>query len=95
MLGIDKAYIGRRGKCITVVVDIESGDPVSVGVGKAGTAANPLREMIGRRRKRIEAVAIDMSPAFMMSIRENLPNATVIFDHFHVARLMNDLLLTG
>jgi hypothetical protein len=33
-----------------------------------------------------------MSPAFMKSVRENLPNAAVILDHFHVARLKNGRL---
>jgi hypothetical protein len=47
--GMDETCIGRRGKCIATAADPESGDPVSAGGGKAGTAQNPFRGMPGRR----------------------------------------------
>jgi transposase len=39
---------------------------------------------------RIEAVATDLSPAFISAVMTHLPNATLVFDHFHVVKLMND-----
>jgi hypothetical protein len=71
------------------VGDLYSGDPVFAGDGKAGTALKPLWELLGGRRGRIEAEAIDMSPAFMKPVRGNLPDAAVTLDHFHVVRLMS------
>jgi hypothetical protein len=62
---MDETCIGRRGKRIAIVVDPESGYPVSAGGREAGKARKPLREMPGRRGKRIGALAADMSPAFM------------------------------
>ena len=40
----------------------------------------------------IRYVATDMSSAFAMSVLENAPDASYVFDHFHVIILMNDTL---
>ena len=40
----------------------------------------------------IKAVATDLSAAFISSVRENAPDATLVFDHFHIVKLMNDTL---
>ena len=40
----------------------------------------------------LKAVATDLSAAFISSVRENAPNATLVFDHFHIVKLMNDTL---
>lgn len=41
---------------------------------------------------KIKAVAMDMSPAYISSISNNLPKAAIVFDHFHVVKLFNDKL---
>jgi transposase len=41
-------------------------------------------------RDRIRYVAIDMCTVFVAAIRRYLPNATIVVDHFHVAKLAND-----
>ncbi|MFO0936311.1 MAG: transposase [Gemmataceae bacterium] len=41
---------------------------------------------------KIEAVATDMSPAYTLAVREHLPNAIHVFDHFHIVKLFNDRL---
>jgi transposase len=35
---------------------------------------------------------MDMSQAYISAVRSNLPHATIVFDHFHVIKLMNDKL---
>ena len=40
----------------------------------------------------IKAVATDLSGAFISSVLQNAPQATLVFDHFHVVKLMNDTL---
>jgi transposase len=90
-IGIDETFIGKTKKYITVVVDLDTGDPVFVGKGKSEEALAPFWAMLGpRRRKKLEAVAIDMGTAFQKAVRENVPQALVVFDHFHVVKLMND-----
>jgi len=35
---------------------------------------------------------MDMSQAYISAVRGNLPHATIVFDHFHVIKLMNEKL---
>jgi len=37
-------------------------------------------------------VSTDLSGAFISAVREHLPDATLVFDHFHVVKLANDAL---
>ena len=38
-------------------------------------------------KAKIEAVAIDMSPAYISAISQHVPRAAIVFDHFHVIKL--------
>ena len=42
--------------------------------------------------KKITAASIDMSKAFIKGTGENLPNAEITFDPFHLIKIMNDAL---
>ena len=35
---------------------------------------------------------MDMSQAYIAAVSNNLPHAAIVFDHFHVIKLMNDKL---
>ena len=40
--------------------------------------------------KQINQVSCDMSPAFILGVEKNLPNADIVFDRFHVIKVLND-----
>ncbi len=89
-IAIDEIYVGKRGY-LTIVLDIESGAVVFVGDGKGSEALEPFWARLRRYRKvKIEAVAIDMSPAYIKAVSENLKEAAIVFDHFHVIKMMNE-----
>jgi len=91
-IAIDEIYIGKRGY-LTIVLDVLSGAVVFVGDGKGSDALEPFWEKLRRYRKlQIEAVAIDMSPAYIKAIRENLKKSVIVFDHFHVIKMFNEKL---
>jgi transposase len=91
-IAIDEIYVGKRGY-LTVVLDVLSGAVVFVGDGKGGDALEPFWKKLRRIRKlQIEAVAIDMSPAYIKAVRENLKDSVIIFDHFHVIKMFNENL---
>jgi len=91
-IAIDEIYVGKRGY-LTVVLDVLSGAVVFVGDGKGSDALEPFWKRLRRHRKvKIEAVAIDMSPAYIKAVRENLKTAVVVFDHFHVIKMFNEKL---
>ena len=43
-----------------------------------------------RKARQIEAVAIDMSNAYAAWLSKVLPDAEIVYDHFHVIKLMNE-----
>jgi transposase len=92
-LSIDEISVKKRHTYFTVVIDADTGQPLFIGDGKGEAALEPFWETLGpRRRKRIEAVAIDMGKAYISAVKKNLPNAKIVFDHFHLVKLVNDTL---
>jgi len=65
---------------------------VFVGDWQRAEALQPFWRRLRRSRARIEAVAMDMSKAYISAVTEHLPAATIVFDHFHVIKLFNDKL---
>ncbi len=91
-IAIDEISIGKRHRYLTVVLDLKTGAVVFVGVGKGADALDPFWKQVKRAKSKIDAVAIDMSPAYISAIIKNLPNAKIVFDHFHVIKMFNDKL---
>jgi|APSaa5957512576_1039674.scaffolds.fasta_scaffold30313_1 transposase len=90
ILGIDEVYLGKALGYITIVRDLESGAVLYVGKGKGVDALKKFRKRIKRRAKQIVAVAMDMSNAYTVWVNEVLPDADIVYDHFHVIKLMNE-----
>ena len=81
-----------RTPATTVVLDLESGAVVFVGDGKGGEALKPFWRRLRRCRAKVEAVAMDMSPAYRNAVSAHLPGAVIVFDRFHVIKLLDDKL---
>ena len=91
-IAIDEIYCGKRQKYLTIVLNLENGAVVFVGEGKDSEALEPFWKSLGRRKRKIKAVATDMSSAYIKAVRENLPKAIHVYDHFHVIKLYNEKL---
>jgi transposase len=91
-LAIDEIYLGRKQKYLTLVIDQESGRIIWVGRGKAGEALHGYWRRLKASGAKIEAVAMDMSQAYARSVAQHLPGALIVFDRFHVMKLMNEKL---
>lgn len=92
VLGIDEVYLGLKMGFITVVRDLESGAVLHIGKGKGYEALAKFRKRLKRHRGRIKAVCIDMSGAYSSWVKEVLPDADIVCDHFHVIKMMNKRL---
>ena len=91
-IAIDEISIGKGHRYLTVVLDLSSGAVVFVGDGKGADSLVPFFKRLKRCQAKIEAVAIDMSPAYIAAVLENLPNAAIVYDRFHVMKMYNDKL---
>jgi transposase len=92
LLAIDEIHVSRKQGYLTVVMDLESGAVVHVAKGRNAACLSPFFRRLKASRARIEAVAIDMSKAYIHAVRTELPEAAIVFDRFHVAKLMNEKL---
>ena len=91
-IAIDEISTAKGHRYLTIVLDLESGAVVHVGRGKGGDALKDFWTRLRRSGAKIEAVATDMSPAYIDAVATHLPKATLVFDRFHVIKLYNDKL---
>jgi transposase len=91
-IAIDEIAVAKGHRYLTVVMDLESGAVVFVGDGKGADALKPFWKRLRRSGARVEAVAMDMSVAYREAVTRCLPDAAIVFDHFHVIKLFNDKL---
>jgi transposase len=91
-IAIDEIHLGKQHRYITLVLDLDSGAVVFVGKGKGADALKPFWRKLKSSKAKIRAVATDMSPAYISAVLKNLPKARLVFDRFHVVKLLNEKL---
>jgi transposase len=91
-LAIDEIAIGKGHHYLTVVLNLETGAVVFVGDGKGADALDPFWKRLKAARAQVEAVATDMSAAYIQAVQDHLGDAVHVFDHFHVIKLFNEKL---
>ena len=82
----------RKGKCLTIVSDLERGEPIWAGPERRRETLDRffVERLPARRRRAVRAVCVDMCGPSLASIRDHLPKAAIVFDKFHVMRHVND-----
>ena len=92
-IGIDEIHVGN-GKAgdqyLTIVRDLNSGAVVHVGEGKGIPALDGALKKL--KKSKLRVVTMDMANAYYSWIAEHFPKVSIVFDHFHVIKLMNDKL---
>lgn len=91
-IAIDELAVGKGHQYVSVVLDLNTGAAIHVAEGKAADSVRPFLERLKRSGARIEAVATDMGQAFPSAVADVFPEAALVYDHFHVAKLMNEKL---
>ncbi len=91
-LSIDEIYLGRRQKFFTLVIDLDRGRLVWGARGRGGDCLKKFWRALRLSKARIEAVAMDLSPAYWSAVLEHLPDAAIVFDRFHITKLVNEKL---
>ena len=92
-IAVDEISFRKRHRYLTVVTDHDTRKVVWVGEGKSSeTLKGFLDGLDPAVRERIRLVTMDLSAAFQKAVRESLPQAETVFDHFHVVKLANEAL---
>jgi transposase len=88
-VGIDEKNFGKGHDYVSVLSDINEGRVLDVVKDRTTEAADQLWQTIPpAQRENIKAVAMDMWDAFMTSTKNNVPNADIVHDKFHVAKYL-------
>ena len=91
-LGIDEIHLGKKQRFYTLVIDLEDGRILWAQPGRGKAALRGFWRRLRLAKARIRAVATDMSAAYWSAVLEHLPAAALVFDKFHVLKLMNERL---
>jgi transposase len=92
LLSIDEIYVGKKKQFYTLVMDLESGRIVWVRPGRGKAALQGFWRRLRLSKAKLEAVAMDMSGAYWAAVLEAFPKVKVVFDRFHIMKLMNEKL---
>jgi len=90
-MGVDEIHLGKKQKFLTVVSNLETGEPLWFGSErKKETLDNFFSEELGSvQRRRIEAACVDMWEPYRLSIEQWAPQCRIVYDKFHVMQHAN------
>jgi transposase len=91
-MGVDEIYRGKKGKFLTVVCNLETGEPLWFGRERKKETLDEFfrTELVSRQRKRIQAACVDMWEPFRLSIEQWAPECKIVYDKFHIMQHAND-----
>lgn len=94
-IGMDETSRKKGHNYVTIFADLDSRRVIHACEGKDAATiesfADSLKEK-GGDCENIEVVSMDMSPAFISGAMDYLPNASIVFDKFHLVQSLNKSL---
>lgn len=91
-ISIDEIAIKKGHKYMTVFTDISTGQIIHAVEGRSEQDLRPFLKLLAKKAKRLRGIGIDMSAAYASSIKKHLPTVAIIFDRFHVTKLLNNTI---
>lgn len=92
-LGFDEVSYRKGHRYLTIITDIKGKRVIGVEKGRDSEALRRFFARFGKDRLAlVREVVIDMHEPYHQAIQEAMPLATVIYDRFHLMKLMNQSL---
>jgi transposase len=90
-MGVDEIYLGKKQKFLSVVCNLETGEPLWFGRERKKESLDAFfqAELTARQRRGIEAACVDMWKPYRLSIEQWAPNCRIIYDKFHIMQHAN------
>lgn len=83
----------RDKKFFTVITDLKTRKVIWVSESREKAALDEFFNIIGKKACHdIQVVAIDQYDGYKRSVKDNCPNATVVWDRFHLMQTFNEAL---
>jgi transposase len=91
-MGVDEIYLGKKQKFLTVVCNLETGEPLWFGRERKKESLDGFfeTELSAKQRRGIQAACVDMWEPFRSSIEQWAPNCQIIYDKFHIMQHANN-----
>jgi transposase len=85
-MGVDEIYLGKTQKFLTVVSNLETGEPLWFGQDRKQETLDEFfrAELSGMQRGRIAAACVDMWEPYTASILQWAAQCRIVYDKFHV-----------
>jgi len=85
-MGIDEMYLGKQQKFLTVVSNLETGEPLWFGRDRKKETLDEFfaQHLSGFQRSVIRAACVDMWEPFRQSLEQWVPKCQIIYDKFHI-----------
>jgi transposase len=90
-MGVDEIYLGKKQKFLSVVCNLETGEPLWFGRKRKKENLDEFfqTELSARQRRGIEAACVDMWEPYRLSIEQRAPRCQIIYDKFHIMQHAN------
>lgn len=88
-LGVDEIAYKRRHNYASVISDYDSSKVMWIEKGRTTSSLEKAYDKISSALKTVSVVAMDFWKAFENVTRLKLPNAKIVYDRFHLSRLLN------
>lgn len=90
--GVDELFQGKKDKFLTVVCNLETGEPLWFGKERKKETLDDFfrSQLTSRQRRGIEAACVDMWEPFRLSLEEWVPQCKIVYDKFHVIQHANE-----
>jgi transposase len=92
-VGMDETSVAKGHEYISLFVDMNQRKTLHIAEGKDSDTVKEFVEYLtehGGKPEQITDVSCDMSPAFIKGVNDNLPNAEITFDKFHILKIINE-----
>lgn len=92
-IGIDETAARRGHDYVTIFADLMEKMTLFVAQGRSSETIKEFAEYLTSHKgkpENIEQASCDMSPSFIKGIEEQLPNAEITFDKFHIVKTLNE-----
>jgi len=91
-MGVDEIYRGKSDKFLTVVSNLETGEPLWFGKERKKETLDEFfrTQLRSSQRRGIEAACVDMWAPFRLSLEEWVPGCRIVYNKFHIMQHAND-----
>ena len=93
-MGVDEIYLGKKQKFLTVVTNLETGEPLWFGRERKKETLDEFFEqhLSAFQRSAIRAACVDMWERFRQSLEQWVPECRIVYDKFHILQHANDAI---